>query len=78
MHQADEVKRVPIDPIANVVGKGAAVFAGESMGADMISAFPSDNRSYRVFDSLVEVTAEPVGNRIIPGLGIQQILLEKR
>ena len=60
MHQADEVNRVPFDPVANVIGKRAAVLAGESVWADMIAAFPSDDGSYRVLDPFVKIIAEPV------------------
>ena len=38
MHQADEVNRVTFDLVADVIGKRAAVLAGESVRADMIAA----------------------------------------
>ena len=78
MHQADEVNRVTFDLVADVIGKRAAVLAGESVRADMIAAFPADDGPCRVLNPFVKVAAEPVGNRVLPGLSIQQILLEIR
>jgi hypothetical protein len=78
MHQSDKVNRVPFNPVADVVGKRAAVLAGESVWADMITAFPSNNGPCRVLDPFMKIITEPVGNRKVTGLGIQQVLLEMR
>ena len=78
MHETNEVNDVTIDLIADIVGKRAAVFAGEAVWGHMIAPFPSNDRSDSILDPFVKVSAEPVRNREIPGLCVQQVLLEKR
>jgi hypothetical protein len=62
--------------VIDIKRKRAAMFAGKSMRTDMITSFPSDNGSHRIFDPFVKVAAEPIRNGKIPSLGIQKILLE--
>ena len=78
MHETDEIDSVAFDLIVDVVWKRPAVFAGKAMRSDMITTFPTNDRPDSVFDPFMEIAAEPVGNGVIPGLRIQQILFEKR
>lgn len=78
MHQTNEIDDVPFDLVTKIVRKRAAVFAGKAVWADMIAAFPTDDGSYRILDPFVEIAAESVGNGVIPGFRIQQVLFEKR
>ena len=63
MHQPDEVDGVTFNLVADVVGKRAAVLAGETVWADMITDFPSDDGPHSVLEPFVKVPAESVGNR---------------
>lgn len=65
------------DLVAEVVGKRAAMFAGKAVWSDVVTTFPTDDGPHRIFDPLVKVAAEPLRNGVIPGLRIQQVLLER-
>jgi hypothetical protein len=77
MDKPDEVNRITFDLIVDVIGKRSAVFAGKAMWADMIAAFPSDDRSHRIFDPFMQVVPEPVGNTEVTCFRIEQVLFEK-
>ena len=53
------------------------MFAGKAVWSDVVTTFPTDDGPHRIFDPLVKVAAEPLGNGVIPGLRIQQILLKQ-
>jgi hypothetical protein len=57
MDQPDKIRGVPLDSVVNVVGKRAAVLAGETVGPNMITASQSNDCSYRIHDSRVEVVS---------------------
>jgi hypothetical protein len=75
--KADEVNLTTLNLIVDIVGKGAAVFAGKTVWTDMIAAFPFYNRSHSVFDAFMQVVAKPVGNAEVTCFRIEQILFEK-
>ena len=77
MYETDEINSVSFDLVAEVVRKRAAVFAGKAVWSDVVTTFPTDDGPHRIFDPLVKVAAEPLGNGVIPGLRIQQILLKQ-
>jgi hypothetical protein len=55
--KADEIHGGLLDTVTKIVGERAAVFAGETVRSDMITAFQSDHCSNSILDSLVEVVA---------------------